>query len=106
MNAWSFVYKGYNPEEEGRRETLCTLGNGFFATRGAAPESSDDGIHYPGAYIAGLYNRLRTHVDGFERKTRTWSIFPTGCSSPSGSMAASGRTSTGAKSWIIARSST
>ncbi len=58
MNGWRLIYDGFDPAEETLREALCTLGNGYFATRGAAPESSADGIHYPGTYIAGCYNRL------------------------------------------------
>src|SRR5215469_2425699 len=50
--------------QEGLREALCTLGNGYFATRGAAPESSADGIHYPGTYVAGCYNRRKTGISG------------------------------------------
>ena len=30
-------YQGYDPGQEGLREALCTLGNGYFATRGALP---------------------------------------------------------------------
>jgi hypothetical protein len=37
LNDWSLVYEGYRPEQEGLREALCTLGNGYFATRGAPP---------------------------------------------------------------------
>ena len=29
---WTLVYEGFSPAEEGHREALCTLGNGFFAT--------------------------------------------------------------------------
>lgn len=47
-----------------RRETLCTLGNGYLATRGARSEAADDGTHYPGTYLAGVYNRLRTDIEG------------------------------------------
>lgn len=36
---------------------MCTLGNGYLATCGAAPESSANGIHYPGA-AAGLERLL------------------------------------------------
>ena len=64
MNPWILSYEGFNPEEEALREALCTLGNGYFATRGAAPESSADDVHYPGTYVAGLYNRLVTEVAG------------------------------------------
>jgi hypothetical protein len=31
VTAWSLAYDGYDPAEEGQREALCTLGNGFFA---------------------------------------------------------------------------
>ncbi len=62
--AWSLVYQDFQPEHEGLRETLCTLGNGYFATRGTASEANDDGIHYPGTYIAGCYNRLKTNISG------------------------------------------
>jgi len=61
---WAMAYEGFNPEQEGLRETLCTLGNGYFATRGAAPESTADDIHYPGTYVTGCYNRLKTRVAG------------------------------------------
>jgi alpha,alpha-trehalase len=63
-DAWSLVYEGYQPDQEGLREALCTLGNGYFATRGAAPDASADGVHYPGTYLAGGYNRLTSEVAG------------------------------------------
>jgi alpha,alpha-trehalase len=66
MSVWCYAYEGYRPEEEGLREALCTLGNGYFATRGASPEAAADGVHYPGTYLAGGYNRLRTHIAGRE----------------------------------------
>jgi alpha,alpha-trehalase len=61
---WVRAYEGFNAEQEGLRETLCTLGNGYFATRGAVPESDADDIHYPGTYVAGCYNRLKAAVAG------------------------------------------
>jgi alpha,alpha-trehalase len=64
MNDWVLVYNGYRPEEEGLREALCTLGNGYFATRGAAPDCVADEVHYPGTYLAGGYNRLTTEMAG------------------------------------------
>jgi alpha,alpha-trehalase len=64
MNDWLLVYNGYRPQEEGRREALCTLGNGYFATRGAAPDCAADDLHYPGTYLAGGYNRLTTEMAG------------------------------------------
>ena len=63
-SAWSLVYEGVDPREEGTREALCTLGNGYFETRAASPGSVADGVHYPGTYLAGGYNRLHTDIDG------------------------------------------
>ncbi len=62
VDEWSLRYDGFDPGREGLRESLCTLGNGYFATRGAAPEAVADGTHYPGTYVAGLYNRRVTRV--------------------------------------------
>ena len=64
MSGWSLVYEGFDPAQERLRETLCTLGNGYFATRGAAAESAGDEVHYPGTYLAGCYNRLPSVIDG------------------------------------------
>ncbi len=61
---WSLVFEGLDPAQEGIREALCTLGNGFFATRGAAAGAVADGTHYPGTYLAGGYNRMRTDIAG------------------------------------------
>jgi len=63
-SSWRLEYDTYVAEQEGRRESLCALGNGYFVTRGAAPETAADETHYPGTYVAGLYNRLESHVDG------------------------------------------
>jgi len=61
---WTLRFDGFDPEEEGNREALCALGNGYFATRGAVPFAMADDVHYPGTYIAGGYNRLRSRVAG------------------------------------------
>jgi alpha,alpha-trehalase len=62
VTGWTLLYEGFSPAQEGLREALCTVGNGYFATRGAAPESRADGVHYPGTYAAGCYNRLVSQV--------------------------------------------
>ena len=62
MNEWLWSYSGYSADEEGQREALCTVGNGYVATRGALAESAADGIHYPGTYVAGVFNRLTTRI--------------------------------------------
>ena len=61
---WTLVYDGFDPPREGHREAICTLGNGYFATRGAAEEAAADHVHYPGTYLAGGYNRLKTDIAG------------------------------------------
>ncbi|MGV9536349.1 glycoside hydrolase family 65 protein [Streptosporangium sandarakinum] len=64
MDPWTLAYTGFDPRSEGVRETLCTLGNGYFATRGATP----DGLvmRTPGTYAAGCYDRLTSRVAGRE----------------------------------------
>ena len=64
MSNWLLQYEGFDPDQEKLREALCTLGNGYFATRGAAEEAIADPIHYPATYIAGGYNQLNTEVAG------------------------------------------
>ena len=62
--AWTLTFEGYDPHNEKLREALCTVGNGYFATRGAAPESKAGQIHYPGTYAAGVFNRLDDVIAG------------------------------------------
>ncbi|MFF7491105.1 glycoside hydrolase family 65 protein [Streptomyces luteogriseus] len=62
MTALTWEYEGYDPADQRLRETLCTVGNGRFATRGALPECVADDVHYPGTYAAGCYNRLTSDV--------------------------------------------
>ncbi|MEG8279846.1 glycoside hydrolase family 65 protein [Streptomyces sp. AHA2] len=60
----TWEYQGYHPAQERLRESLCTVGNGYFATRGSLPECRADDVHYPGTYAAGCYNRLTSEVAG------------------------------------------
>ncbi|MFF4541886.1 glycoside hydrolase family 65 protein [Streptomyces aureus] len=64
MSEWTWEWTGYDPATEQLREALCTLGNGYFATRGALPERRAGLVHYPGTYVAGCYNRLESTVAG------------------------------------------
>ena len=64
LGEWALVYDDYRPDQEGLRESLTALGNGYFVTRGACFWASDDGTHYPGAYLAGGYNRLKSEIRG------------------------------------------
>ena len=63
-SSWSLTFNGFDSTQEGIREALCSLGNGYVTMRGAAAGSVADGIHYPGTYFAGVYNRLRTDIAG------------------------------------------
>jgi len=63
MSVWTLTYQGFDPDQEGLREALCTLGNGVLGARGAVPEARADEVHYPGTYRAGVFNRLTDHVD-------------------------------------------
>ena len=64
MNDWVLSFHEYKEQEEKFRETLFTLGNGYFATRGCSEEIHSNKFHYPGTYLAGGYDRLRTELDG------------------------------------------
>jgi alpha,alpha-trehalase len=64
VTPWLLEYEGFDPGTERLREALCTLGNGYVATRGAAPECPAGVWHYPGTYGAGIYNRLETEIAG------------------------------------------
>ncbi|MFJ8625078.1 glycoside hydrolase family 65 protein [Kitasatospora sp. NPDC093550] len=61
---WTLRYQGFDPVEEGLREALCAVGNGYVVSRGAAPEAVADGVHYPGTYLAGCYDRAESRVAG------------------------------------------
>ncbi len=79
--AWVFGYDDYDPENQGLRETLLTVGNGRFATRGAFSEAQASDVHYPGTYLAGGFNRLVTEVSGQDIEnedlvnTPNWAVF-------------------------------
>ncbi len=62
--SWTLSFDRPDPERERHREALCTLGNGNFATRGAAEEEQAGPHHYPGTYLAGGYDRIATEVRG------------------------------------------
>ncbi|MDV8002138.1 glycoside hydrolase family 65 protein [Rhodococcus sp. IEGM 1408] len=63
-DAFTLSYSGFDPGDEGLRETLTSTGNGYLGSRGAAEWEDADGIHYPGTYVHGLYNRATTMLGG------------------------------------------
>jgi len=75
-DVWRLVWHGFDPRRERTVEALTTVGNGVFATRGAAEEAwfeevaarsrDEPGVHYPGTYAAGVYDRQPSRVRGGE----------------------------------------
>lgn len=64
IHDWELIYPDWNPTQQSLREALCALGNGYFVTRGTFEEVHAGGPHYPGTYLAGGYNRLKTDIAG------------------------------------------
>jgi len=60
VDGFLLTYDGFEPESEGLREALTSTGNGYLCTRGAAEWEDADGVHYPGTYVHGGYNRETT----------------------------------------------
>lgn len=61
---WTLNYRDWQADRQPLREALCALGNGYFATRGAAEEVTAGGPHYPGTYLASGFNRSESEVSG------------------------------------------
>jgi trehalose/maltose hydrolase-like predicted phosphorylase len=64
VDPFTLTYDRYEPEEEGLREALTSTGNGYFCARGTAEWEDADGVHYPGTYCHGGYNRETTIMGG------------------------------------------
>ncbi|WP_169581992.1 glycoside hydrolase family 65 protein [Microbacterium thalassium] len=62
-DVWALRFDEYVAAEEGTREALCALGNGYWGVRGAGEDSVSDGVHYPGTYFAGVYDVVEGDVD-------------------------------------------
>ena len=64
MDGFELTYNGFDPASEGLREALTSTGNGYLCTRGTAEWEEADGVHYPGTYVHGGYNRETTILSG------------------------------------------
>lgn len=64
MEGFVLSYDGFDPDGEGLREALTSTGNGYLCARGAAEWEDADGVHYPGTYMHGVYNRETTIMGG------------------------------------------
>ena len=64
VDGFLLAYDGFDPGAEGLREALTSTGNGYLCARGAAEWEDADGVHYPGTYAHGGYNRETTILGG------------------------------------------
>ena len=64
MDGFALTYESFDPAEEGLREALTSTGNGYLCSRGTAEWENADGVHYPGTYVHGVYNRETTILGG------------------------------------------
>ena len=64
MSDFALVYDHFDPGTEGLRESLTSTGNGYFCTRGTAEWEDAGGVHYPGTYVHGGFNRETTILGG------------------------------------------
>jgi beta-phosphoglucomutase family hydrolase len=61
-DTWGLKYSDFIAENEKSRESLLTVGNGFFASRGGFCEEKSSKFHYPATYMAGVYNKLTSVI--------------------------------------------
>ncbi len=59
---WYVEYEKWDREAHPLQEALCALGNGYFVVRGALEMEKDNDFNYPGTYLAGGYNRMKSTV--------------------------------------------
>lgn len=62
QDTWKITYSTFSAEEEKLREVLCSVSNGYFGSRSCIETERDSENHYPGTYIAGVYDRLPTRI--------------------------------------------
>ncbi|MBW2368089.1 MAG: HAD-IA family hydrolase [Deltaproteobacteria bacterium] len=63
-DGWNLIYTHFESEDEKLRETLTAVGNGYLGNRGSFEGETASDVHYPGTYIAGVYNKPATIVGG------------------------------------------
>ncbi len=61
-DSWCLKYSDFIKENEKSRESLLTVGNGYFASRGCFCEEKASDFHYPATYMAGVYNKLPSQI--------------------------------------------
>ncbi len=63
-DGWNLTYAYFDPADEKLRESLTSVGNGYLGNRGSYEGEIASDVHYPGTYIAGVYNKPATIVGG------------------------------------------
>ena len=63
-DGWNVHYASWAPREEKLREALTSTGNGYMGVRGAFECGVQSHHHYPGTYVAGIFNKLPSEVHG------------------------------------------
>lgn len=53
---WVLRFDGFDPDAETTRESLCTVANGYWGTRGSAEEARSGPLHHPGTYLATVFD--------------------------------------------------
>ena len=61
---WNLNYASWQAKEERLREALTSTGNGYMGVRGAIECGLASPHHYPGTYLAGIFNKLPSEVHG------------------------------------------
>ncbi|AWB81176.1 HAD family hydrolase [Corynebacterium yudongzhengii] len=57
-----FAIDGMNTDKLSDLETLFSTANGYWGTRANLPGTVDNGTHYPGSYLAGVFNRVHSDL--------------------------------------------
>lgn len=65
-NNWKITFNEWKPGDHAVQEAICALGNGYFVTRAALEQEIDNAHNYPGTYLAGGYNRMKSTIQGKE----------------------------------------
>ena len=74
--SFAILFDHYDQEDERRRESLLSLGNGVLHCRASAPEEPAGSCHYPGLYRAGCYARLTGRVESEDVSTDSLANLP------------------------------
>ncbi|HOY38881.1 MAG: beta-phosphoglucomutase family hydrolase [Bacteroidales bacterium] len=61
---WCIKFNDFVPKKQKHRESLLTVGNGYFASRGSMCEAIAGKHHYPATYMSGVYNTLPSVISG------------------------------------------